>query len=82
MLFDIVSKCKELKISVNCVDLYHITLNIQGGETTLQSSLFLSDAGAADWFSSLLFNAGQNANEVVELQLSSLGPLRYIQIDT
>ena len=63
------------------MDLYHITLNIQGGDTTLRS-LFLADAGAADWFSSLLFNAGQNANEVVELQLSSLGPLRYIQIDT
>ena len=58
------------------MDLYHITLNIQGGDTTLRS-LFLADAGAADWF-----NAGQNANEVVELQLSSLGPLRYIQIDT
>eukprot|EP00250_Pteridium_aquilinum_P031202 c43232_g1_i1 orf=13-1089(+) len=45
-----------------------------GADRALSSYVFLSDFGLGDWFSGLLYNAGQNANELVELQLTSLGP--------
>ncbi|KAI5062470.1 hypothetical protein GOP47_0023009 [Adiantum capillus-veneris] len=45
-----------------------------GGDITLPSAIFLADLGLDDWFSSLLYNAGQSANELVEVQLTTLGP--------
>lgn len=57
------------------VDAIQATIN-NVGNTALSSTLFLSDTGSlGDWFSSLLYNAGQNANELVELQLAALGPI-------
>ncbi|KAJ7550441.1 hypothetical protein O6H91_07G101400 [Diphasiastrum complanatum] len=40
----------------------------------------VNGASAADWFSNLLYNSGQQANNVVQLQLSSIGPASFAVI--
>lgn len=42
------------------------------------SGLVLADLGVGDWFGSLLFSAGQQANEAVQDQLSALSFSRYV----
>lgn len=45
-----------------------------GGDIPFSSVMLLLDFELGDWFSSLLYNAGQSANELVEVQLTTLGP--------
>lgn len=53
------------------VDVTQATTSNEG----LSSVLFFSDMGSlGDWFSSLLYNTGQNANDIVKLQLDAVSP--------
>ncbi|MCO5583873.1 hypothetical protein L7F22_037788 [Adiantum nelumboides] len=45
-----------------------------GGHVASPAVICLADLGFGDWYSSLLYNAGQSANELVEVQLTTLGP--------
>ncbi|MCO5553161.1 hypothetical protein L7F22_006682 [Adiantum nelumboides] len=45
-----------------------------GGHVASTAVICLADLGFGDWYSSLLYNAGQSANELVEVQLTTLGP--------
>ena len=46
-------------------------------ERTASSMYTLADGGLGDWFGSLMYSAGQQANEAVQIQLGALSFTRF-----